>query len=65
MNMLTSNSILYEGFVFAVMSGAEITFYMVASLSFLPLYPATLYISHWFIWMFTSGLCAFPLVLIV
>nr|XP_002119904.3 proton-coupled folate transporter-like [Ciona intestinalis] len=54
-----------QGAVFAVVSCTEILMFLVATLSFLTLYPATLSIYHGFMWLYGAGVALIPCVLIL
>jgi len=61
-------NILYQiptflGAAFALLSGSEMITFLIATVSFLTLYPATLQIYRGFAWLFAAGVLVIPIIL--
>ncbi|XP_039249817.2 proton-coupled folate transporter-like isoform X1 [Styela clava] len=52
-----------QGAAFAMLSSSEVLSFLLATVCYLTIYPATQYISHWFSWMFSAGIALIPLFL--
>ncbi|XP_077969419.1 proton-coupled folate transporter-like isoform X2 [Styela clava] len=52
-----------QGAAFAMLSSFEVLSFLLATICYLEMYPATQYISHWFTWIFSSIITAVPILL--